>query len=250
MSDRPTALRTLGALVAIVLAWPSPLARAETKAERAGQLTTEGVEAARAGRYDAAVVLFEEAYRLDPEPILLRHMSRARERAGDLRGAVDSLTRYLEAATDARFREDGRRALASLRARLPGRLRVTSAAAGALVEVDGAPVGRTPLTRPVEVPPGPHVVKVAMVGHLPFERRVKVPPDGLVEVPALLVARGEPGDATRDDDRTLTWVLVGSGAAALLAGGVTAAVLLSRGNDGAPAADGVMTIGRPLAGPP
>jgi hypothetical protein len=239
-------LHALGVLVVLAAAGQTPDARAETKAERAGRLTAEGVEAARAGRFASAAVLLEEAYGLDPEPILLRHVARAKERAGDLRGAVEYLSRYLEVAVDPRYREESQVALEALQARLPGRLRVTSAAVGALVEVDGAPAGRTPLPAPVEVTPGEHRVKVAKAGHQTFSRTVEVPPDGLVDVPALLVALEAPRAKARSDHRTLTWVLVGTGAAVLVAGGVAAAVLLSSAGGGQPAADGVMTIGAPL----
>jgi tetratricopeptide (TPR) repeat protein len=226
--------------------WSSSI-QAQTQAERAGEITEEAARAARAGDYATALAQFEEAYRLDPVPILLFHIGRVKARMGDLRGAVETLERYLGVAPDEDGRVRARAALGEARSRLAGRVTVRSAVDGAVVELDGAPVGRTPLASPLEVTPGAHVIRVVAARYIPFERTVQVRPDEALDVSALLVATGEPPPNGQDEppDRTLTWVLVGTGAAVLVAGGVTAAVLLS-GGEGGGGSEATWTIRTPL----
>lgn len=232
--------------IAIALALMATLllpgaAYTESPAERAERITEEGVTAARVGDYAAALARFEAAYALDPVPILLFHIGRVKARAGDHRGAVDSLARYLQAAPDEASRERAREALTHARRRLSGRLTIHSPVEGAVVEVDGEIIGRTPLARPVEVAPGEHAVRVVSASHLPFERTVELGPDEALDVSALLVATHErpPDEQGGAPDRTLTWLVAGAAAAALVAGGITAAVLLTRDGGGTPAADDV-----------
>jgi hypothetical protein len=219
------------------------LARSETPLERATRLVKEGVEWARTGSYERAIVLFEEAHALDPEPIVLRFIGQAKERLDDMRGALVSWRAYAERAPDESERARAQRKLIELRAKLPGRLQVKCHVAGARVEIDGRLRGHTPMAVSIEVVPGERMLKVVADGHLPYERRLRVRPDAQIEVPVVLVAtRLEPAQG---EDRTLTWVLVGAGATALLAGGITAAVVMTHGSGGG-GPEGTWTIKTPL----
>ncbi len=212
----------------------SSTVQAETSVEEANKLIREGVIAAKAGDYEEAAELFEAAYSLDPEPIVLSYIARVREKSGDVRGAIVSLERYVEHVTDETTRQAGLDALEKLRAQLPGLLVITSAVDGALVEVDGEPEGRTPLAGPVEIAPGEHIVKVVSVKHMPFERRLVVAPDGAVDVPVVLTplaAHGEEGQASEAWYRKW-WVWTSASAVVAVAGGITAAVLLNRDGGG------------------
>lgn len=58
---------------------------------------------------------------------------------------------------------------------LSGKLSVNSTPAGASVEIDGKPMGKTPLND-VDVPMGPHMIKVKYKGYQDTSRRVNISP--------------------------------------------------------------------------
>jgi tetratricopeptide (TPR) repeat protein len=211
VSVQPRSRWSLGALVLLLaLARPS-LARAETPAEQAEALAARAVTMARAGDLAAAAELFEAAYTLDPAPILLYNVGRVKARQGDLAGARSALARYLELEPNPTARARGQEALAEVDARL----------AAASPEVVPAPVV-TVLKKPEA--PAPDLA----------------PPNP--PSPSLIDTTKPPVPAP---DRTWTWVWIGTGAAALVAGGITAAVLLTRSGDPS-SPDGVLTLGKPL----
>jgi tetratricopeptide (TPR) repeat protein len=72
----------------------------------------------RDGRFQEAAVLLREAYALDPAPILLFNLARALESGGDLDGAVDAYTQYLEADPRARDKGAVAKRLETLRAQI------------------------------------------------------------------------------------------------------------------------------------
>ena len=83
------------------------------------------------------------------------------------------------------------------------------APSGATVQVDGVRVGVAPLGEPLELEPGSHSVVLTSTGHLP--RRTEVS-----------LARGESRSLTVElestSQRKVSWVLLGTGAAALTTG--------------------------------
>lgn len=79
-----------------------------------------------------------------------------------------------------------------------GTLSVASNVSGAMVEVDGAPLGATPLT--IAVPAGDRKVIVRSDGYATLERTVHVPAEGSAQINAILVRPVgfvEPTPATR-----------------------------------------------------
>ena len=238
-------LRALLALVFVTSLLSPPSAQAETSVEKANRLVKEGVGAARAGEFERAVTLFEEAYGLDPEPIVLRYLGQAKERLEDWRAALVYWEQYAEKASDEAQRVEAQRQLAELRGKLPGRLTVSCAVAGAQVSVDGAPKGRTPLASPVELAPGEHVVKVVSAKHLPFERRVVVAANGVIDVPVVLMPLAIPAGGGQKGEAWYQKWWVWTAAGAVVAGSVTAAVLLTQGAGGS-GAEGTWKIQTPL----
>jgi hypothetical protein len=120
---------------------------------------------------------------------------------------------------------------------LPGRLAVRGGPSGARVTVNGADGRTLPLDRPYVLPPGHHVVEVTAKGYEKMVRTVEVGPDATATVDADLVALLPPAVAVRARDpeplRTegvtkpaevrsspWPWVCIGTGAAALVVGGV------------------------------
>ena len=62
--------------------------------ERAREIFENGQSLYREGRYEDALVAFEESYRLSEKPGLLYNMANCSERVGDYRAAIDQLNRY------------------------------------------------------------------------------------------------------------------------------------------------------------
>jgi tetratricopeptide (TPR) repeat protein len=63
---------------------------------RALQLFEKSREHYRAGRFKVAAELLREAYRLQPEPILLFNLARALEGGGELEGAIEAYEEFLK----------------------------------------------------------------------------------------------------------------------------------------------------------
>gem|GEM_PF-2053962 len=239
---------------------------ASDKAERGRKMGLAAVDLARSGSYAEAADLFQKVYDLTGDSMALYNLGQVAARMGDLPKAREALERFVKEEKDPEALAKGRQALKDVMARWPGSIRVTTSGHGALVEVDGKPVGKTPLAKVIEVAPGPHQVKVVAPGKRPFERKVEVASSVSVELPVTLedepaavspapvvapptvvakvpAAPSTPAVAPNDLSgrvdvnakkglSTTAWVLIGSGAAAVVAGGIAAAVLLARGGGG------------------
>jgi tetratricopeptide (TPR) repeat protein len=75
----------------------APNTAAQSPQARAAGLFDKGAEAYRRGDFQQAVTLLQEAYGLDPQPVLLYNLARAYEGLGNIDLAIDTFTRYLEA---------------------------------------------------------------------------------------------------------------------------------------------------------
>src|SRR5687768_16378204 len=87
----------LAALIALRIAIAAPIAlearvlSAQPQAEaakRARELFKKSDESYRAGRFQEAIDLLSEAFRLDPKPVLLYNIARAYEGLGDTPRAI------------------------------------------------------------------------------------------------------------------------------------------------------------------
>jgi len=259
----PLARRLVCTLLAALLLLPSPAWAADSPREKAHLLTKTATVLARDGKYDEAVALYEQAYGLDPDPILLFNLGVVKEKQGDLPAARAYLERYLDVEADRKLKEKGALRLGKVLAAL-GRVRVEVDAVGAAVAVDGTVRGVTPLP-PIDLAAGRHAIVVSREGFEPAERVVDV--RGGVETPVLFalvpreapVAVGSPvtGEPPSESAVALpasppegfdpqlplagaasaplslgTWGWVSTGVgAALLAGGVTLTVLAARDRD-------------------
>ncbi|MDI7269593.1 MAG: PEGA domain-containing protein, partial [Myxococcota bacterium] len=111
----------------------------------------------------------------------------------------------------------------------PAVLRVWADAPGASVWIDGTPRGTAPLD--VEVPPGPHEVRVEADGHASWAGTAEAVNGRTVEVAAVLVPLGTPpgpeGPIEPEDESIFEawwlWTIVG---AVVVGGAATATVLL------------------------
>lgn len=96
----------------------------ETERTRAIELFRESQASYGAGRFREAAVYLEEAYRLDPDPILLYNLARARESGGDLELALDAYQRYLAEAPAADDRPAVKARIAALERQVEERERL------------------------------------------------------------------------------------------------------------------------------
>ena len=192
---------------------------------RAKAAYDRGAEHFKAGEYAAAVSEFTKANRIAPSPILLYNIARAFEEWKQYSSAVQYYELYLKAAPNAADAE-------AVRAGLPGlqalarqseqtqmvQLSVTSSPDGADVLIDGRKAGVTPLR--AEVAAGKHFVAVERPGfarqssELSFE-------EAPVEHAVTLVPIAAPPPAVKAErGAVLPWVLIGTGAALLVGGGI------------------------------
>ena len=176
-------MRILILLTALLL---PAFALAEDAADRAATLAESANKLARAGEYKPALDLFEQAYALSPEPVLLYNIGRVAEKLEDWKKAAGALRAFLEVEKDPAKRAKAQGVLDNCQAHLPAYLTVSCPVSGAVVEVDGKPAGRVPLQAPIEVAPGKHAVKVLAPAKKPFEQSVEVKGTESVHLSALL----------------------------------------------------------------
>ncbi len=139
--------------------------------EAARELDQEGVRSFRDGRYEDAIRYFRSAHRLGGPSSELWNIARSFEKMDDAESAAAAIAEYLgERDLAPQDRAEAEREAQVLRAR-PSPLTVTTTPVGALVAVDGKPLGQTPLT--VEVAPGAHVVTLRRDGYARAERSVE-----------------------------------------------------------------------------
>ena len=144
------------------------------------------------GRYEKAIAEFEEAYRLDPKPLLLYNIAQAWEKFGDLAKAIDYLKKFLEADPNNAERTTHLNKLASMQERLDKTgVEIKCAEANATVYVDGKEVGKTPISGIIKLDDGAHKIQVSKKGFEDFKMSVAVTPGQSVPVEVTL----EPGQA-------------------------------------------------------
>jgi len=90
-------LRIAACSLCLALALVPSVVRAEPSdadMQRAREIFQNGQSLYREGRYEDAMVAFEEAYKLSEKPGLLYNMASCSERMGNYREAIDQLNRY------------------------------------------------------------------------------------------------------------------------------------------------------------
>jgi hypothetical protein len=215
--------------------------QSEKKARESFKTAVEKFDAAD---FEAAVVLFREAYGLNPSWKLLYNIGQceaARKRHGE---ALDVFEQYLTEGGDEVPPERREEVLAEVKRlrEMVGLIEV-AAPAGALVIVDGVERGKAPLSGRIRVAAGvDHAVRIELDGTVLLERQVRVgggeellvdgrpapapEPSAVATAPA--PAPADDGTAERDRKlRIAGWAAVGVGGAAIIAGAVTGSLALS-----------------------
>lgn len=153
---------------------PAPAAvpgQSSADTEKARALWYRGVEAFRAGDYEAARVAFEQCYKLMPKTDVLRNLSISELESGHYVSGARHLAQLLKSpeALNDKARKEAEKRLAQAEAQV-GRLAIVVDVTAADVVVDGVNVGKSPLEGSVYVEPGQHVLLVSKQGY-PTEQR-------------------------------------------------------------------------------
>jgi hypothetical protein len=162
---------------------PSPQDAAEAKKRFAAGLKLYSEHA-----YTEALAEFESSYRLGGRPSALRNIAqchRDMRHFADAYEAYDRLLKVHGAQLSAGDRDAVTHALDEL-SDLSGAISVASSEAGANVELDGTPLGVTPLSAAKRVSLASHHVVVTKAGFEPFEKDVSVQSNQSVTVDAAL----------------------------------------------------------------
>jgi hypothetical protein len=226
-------------------------ARADPRTDARDRLE-EGSVLYRKGDYQGALRKFEEARTLYPSPKIYFNLGQALNRLGRSAAALDAFERFLAEAPDAAAerRRDAEVLLNELRPRV-GFVRVL-AEPGAEIAVDGQPAGTAPLRRTIPVDPGSHQLTArtpgARIGHVgsieitagqTFDWEAKEAPAPLADGPLPLALRPRPPtpalvEAAPPAPARRRWVPWAVGGAAVAAGVVLTALLLSGGDKAGP----------------
>lgn len=195
-----------------------------------------GVAHFKAKRYEAAILEFNKAYRVDPNPVLVFNMARAFEELKDYDSAIEYYRRYLEMAPesdDAPSVADALRALQLLRKNAAEAakvaLTVTSEPDGALIFVDGHEAGTAPMK--LELPAGTHYIAAESDGHSRASGEVALVAGEPATHNVVLVPIAAAPAPTADGGRTAAWVLIGVGGALLAGAAVTGAMAAGKDSE-------------------
>ncbi len=152
----------------------SALAQSKAELAAAKKHYGEGDRKFKAGDYAGAEVEFKAANDVKSTPQAERFIGECEDKQGHLRAAVEWYDRFLAHVPDkmADKGEETRKREAEIRA-IPGKVHLESNPPGAAVTIDDAPKpGQTPMD--VELPPGPHTVKLTEAGRLPTQKTIDV----------------------------------------------------------------------------
>ena len=158
-------------LIFLVVSCLSAPLHAQSNKEKAVTLARAGVALLEEGKLDEALKMFEEAYRLDPVPLLLGHMAKVYEKKGDALKARELYERWVASETDPKRQEKAKARLQELLGRMFGKLTINASPIGALVKVDDMEVESGV---PIYLLRGTHKVEVTLRNHSPERRTVQV----------------------------------------------------------------------------
>ena len=179
---------------------PAPSAAsadAATKAE-AAQRFDRGLSLFNEGDNAGALAEFKQTYALMPNKIVLFNIGLVYAAMARPVEAVDALGTVVDsAALSAEQRERAQKTLADQQARI-GRVSVVTVPAGARIDVDGVEVARTPLSEPLRVAEGSHVIGAVAEGYAHARKEILVAgnADASVSFELLLSAAKRPANLT------------------------------------------------------
>lgn len=156
----------------------TPPASGEASPSDAARLFEEGSAAAKQNQWEKARVAFQKAWTLKKHWQIAANLGRAELMLKRYRDAAEHLAYFLrESPANPEDRKMVQGLFDQARARV-GELKITVNEPGALVLVDGAVVGTSPLKEPVFVDPGRKQVEAALDGYTTSRRGVKIDAGG------------------------------------------------------------------------
>ena len=229
----PTLLFLALALLPVFLPGPrADAAEAATDRAAARKHFERGTRLYQQARYEEAAAAFEEAYRARPNGVVHYNLGQCYEKLGDLEKALASYRAYLREVPQAEDRDTVEQLIANLQARADARRRpqvhISSEPPGAQVLLDGATVGATPWSGPVEA--GSHRLELTHPGHAPVRRDLEVRAGEPMQLQlALTPERALAGETLKEEGpRRRTWTWVAAGAAGVAAAGAVTLGMMAR----------------------
>src|SRR6185295_2669346 len=153
----------LSVLVTGVLGTGTAAAQSDGETEIARQRFLEGVKHYDQHDYDKALLAFLQAYLLKPHPAVLLNLAQSQLRAGRYAEAAENFAKYIRENPTAEAMSHAKAAFEEARDKV-GEVSVEVNAAGALINVDGSDVGKSPLPYAVYMMPGRHTVRATKGG--------------------------------------------------------------------------------------
>lgn len=161
--------------------------------------------------FESALVEFEQSYKVVPRPSALRNMAQCQrdmKHFAEAYAAYEKLLSVHASQLTAKEVDAIKKAIKDLES-VTGTLAFTVSEAEAMVVIDGREIGPTPLSAPVRVDVGPHVVRVTKAGFEPFEQSVKVLATQSLSVDAKLIKDVKTGHVTvkdKNDAKVHVWI--------------------------------------------
>jgi hypothetical protein len=165
----------LAAVIAVAVVLSTPVAWADDKQE-AEKHFEAGVSLQKVEDFEAAVTAFEASLRLYPTRSALFNLAnclRATHRYAEALDALERLQREYGDELDEPMRTAVETQLAEL-VNLTAELVIAADQDGATVRVDDRIIGHTPLSGPIRLSPGPHVVEASLAGFEPARVNVEL----------------------------------------------------------------------------
>jgi hypothetical protein len=144
-----------------------------TKAEAARRFE-RGIKLFNAGDNAGALAEFKRIYDLVPNPVVLFNIGLVYAAMGRPVDAVDALAPAIQSGSlSARDLERAQQTFNDQSARV-ARLNVTTTPEGARIEVDNVQVAKTPLTAPLRIAEGSHIIGAVAEGYAPARKELVV----------------------------------------------------------------------------
>jgi hypothetical protein len=169
--------RLISMALALVLSLGATVALAQSEATKkeARERFDRGLTLFNQGDDTGALAEFQRAYELIPHPLVLYNIGLVYATMRRPVEASDALGKLVEApgSLDTERLENARKVRAEQIARV-GEIEVVADVPGAAVEVDNVEVAKTPLSKPLRVSIGQHLIAIVARGYLPARRSVTV----------------------------------------------------------------------------
>ena len=171
-------------ILAVIMLFCRPIAAQD----EAVHLFREGIEAFHAGDFHGALDSFEASYALGRNPKVLFNIAMCQQSLFQYTAALETLARFVEQA-ELPVDDPVLLEVIGIRSELQtkvGRLTVKSSPTGLTVQLDGRPIGETPLEPARPVDPGVHTITIQKKGYAVYHREISVAGGTTLQLQAVL----------------------------------------------------------------